>query len=351
VLIGRKLLRSREIQGFLINNRISNVGVETGEEDSRKLMAGLSELMGGAVCFPASTGIIGWRLPVEEMLEALPSLKAGLQGGSVLPVAEAVMTTDAYPKVRSAAAGQGRIVGIVKGAGMIEPNMATMLAFIMTDVSISRGALRRCLKTCVKRTFNRISVDGDQSTSDGVYLISSGVKPSVPRRDFEEALFQVCRSLAGDVVRNGEGTTHVIRVAIKGAPSKRIAEGAGRAIINSPLVKTAIFGNDPNLGRLLSALGDYMGSRSRRLDRRRLAVEIGGEPVFRDGGFLMDGGKSARLSGYLAGCSMREEKKGYPEHEKTVDIGIDMGCGRGEAELLGSDLSYGYIKENAEYTS
>lgn len=286
-----------------------------------------------------------------EMLDALPALVAGLQEGSVLPVAKAIMTTDAYPKVRSVAVGEGRIVGIVKGAGMIEPNMATMLAFLMTDVFISRTALRLCLRNCVDRTFNRISIDGDQSTSDGVYLLSSGVKPAVPHQEFREALFQVCRKLSEDVVRNGEGTAHVLRVTVTGAANPELAEGEGRAIINSPLVKTAIFGNDPNLGRLLSALGDYMGSQNRRIDRGRLSAKIGGVTVFGDGGFQMNSEKAGKLSDYLAGCALRENQKGYPPHERTVDIEIHMGCGRAEAELLGSDLSYGYIQENAEYTS
>jgi len=356
VLIGCEALTLPAIRGFIINNRIANVGVECGETDGRRLMQGLAELTGGAVFLPASTGIIGWRLPTPEMLEALPGLVDSLEEGSVLPVARAIMTTDAYPKVRSVPCGAGRIVGVAKGAGMIEPRLATMLAFLLTDVGVTRRNLRRRLAHCVGRTFNRISVDGDQSTSDAVYLLSSGKKPPVSAAVFEEALMRVCAGLAEDVVRNGEGTTHVIRVTVRGASGKRTAEGAARAVVNSPLVKTAIFGDDPNVGRILGALGDYFGSRGGRLDARSLIVVIGGEAVFGAGRFELDADKAARLSRYLKERRLESCRQGYPAHDRTVDITIDLGRGRGgrsrpQAVMLGSDLSYDYVRENADYTS
>ncbi len=353
VLIGRQRLDGAQVRGVLINNKISNVRAPRGVEDAEELLSELGRLVGAPAgeFFPASTGIIGWSLPVPEMKAALPALVRGLHGGSCLDAARAVMTTDSYPKLKSLPVGRGTLLGFGKGAGMIEPNMATMLIFLLTDLAIPRDILRRCLSRAVERSFNCISVDGDQSTSDTALLLSSGRKPAVPEEEFQAALDKVCGDLAVEIVRNGEGTAHVIRVRVSGAPSFETAREAGKAVVNSPLVKTAVYGNDPNVGRILSAVGDYAGNRGLRTDPRAVRIRLGGEEIFRDGSFLLDGEKEKRLSAYLTSAMMDPEGKKFPPHDRTVDIDISLGMGDGEALVHGSDLSHEYIRENADYRS
>jgi glutamate N-acetyltransferase/amino-acid N-acetyltransferase len=259
------------------------------------------------------------------------------------------MTTDSFPKVRDAEVGAGRLVAIAKGAGMVEPNLATMLVFILTDVTISREELRRALRDAVDGSFNSITIDGDQSTSDMVLAMSSGRKPPAGRNEFRTALETVCKQLATDIVRNGEGAGHVIRVSVEGAPDASDARAVAKAVSNSPLVKTAIFGNDPNVGRIVSAVGDYAGNNGLPLDLTRLRVRVGEEAVFEGGVFALDREKEVRLSEYLSGASMNPRLKGYPQHEREVKISISLGSGAGSAVVLGSDLSHEYIRENADY--
>jgi glutamate N-acetyltransferase/amino-acid N-acetyltransferase len=229
--------------------------------------------------------------------------------------------------------------------------MATMLVFILTDLRLSRSVLRKALEWAVSRTFNRITVDGDQSTSDTALIFSSGRKPLIAEEEFREALLSVCWKLAEDIVRNGEGTSHVMRVRATGAPDDETALGAAKAVANSPLVKTAVFGNDPNVGRILNALGDYFGSEDRKLDPGTLSVSFGGTAVFEDGRFTLGPDTEAVLNSYMIECAVRSSETGFPEHNRTVDIDVVLGEGRGEATVLGSDLSYGYVRENAEYRS
>ena len=352
VRIGRHLLEEKEIQGVLINNKIANVCAPGGEAAARSITSALQNLEGSglsAPVFPSSTGVIGWSLPEKAMQEKLPALVKGLQADSVLPAARGIMTTDAFPKVRSVSLGEGSICGIAKGAGMIEPNLATMLVFLMTDLTLDRKVLRDVLKRVSSRTFNRISVDSDQSTSDSVLLFSSCRKPAVEEKTFEEALFTLCRDLSEDVVRNGEGTGHVIKVIIEGAESEEQAAAFGKALVNSPLTKTAVYGNDPNVGRFVQAVGDYAGNHEIPLDEKTVEIRVGDDTVFSRGEFLLDGEKEARLSAYLSGRALPAPCPGYPVHEQTVDIAVSLGLGGGRAVVLGSDLSYEYIRENADY--
>ncbi|UCF96644.1 MAG: bifunctional glutamate N-acetyltransferase/amino-acid acetyltransferase ArgJ [Spirochaetaceae bacterium] len=353
IVIGRRRIREKQLRAVLINNRVANVGAPGGVEDARKLCDTLGGLIGeaGERIMPASTGIIGWRLPVAEMTAALPKLIDGLRKDSALPVARAIMTTDSYPKLHREDLGQGSIVGVAKGAGMIEPHMGTLLVFLLTDLSMDRNELDRCLRSCVESTFNRISVDGDQSTSDMALLFSSGRKPAVSEDSFREALEMVCSRLAEDVVRNGEGVGHVIRICLQGAPDPNTAAAAAKAVVNSPLVKTAVFGNDPNVGRIVSALGDFADAARFHLDLNRLRVSMGGVEIFAGGCFLLDTEKEARLNSYLKESALDALKKGFPEHDRQVLLEVDLGAGDARAEVLGADLSYQYVKENADYRS
>lgn len=353
VLIGRSRLERPSIRGVLVNNRISNVCTPHGTEDAERLLRGLGTLTGAAaedfLC--ASTGIIGWELPVREMEGALPALVGGLSAGSILPVARAIMTTDAFPKVRSAEVGKGRIVGVAKGAGMIEPNMATLLCFLCTDVAVPRERLREDLAWCVERSLNRLSIDGDQSTSDTAVILSSGTRGPADPGEFRAALLGVLSGLAFDIVRNAEGIGHAIRVRVQRARDEAAALGVARAVVNSPLVKTAIFGNDPNVGRIVSAVGDYVGNTGGALEGKRMLVRLGGEEIFSGGCFRLDPDKEKRLSEYLGNCSFGSPRVAWPRHDRTVDIEISMDGGSAAVEVLGSDLSYDYVKENADYRS
>jgi glutamate N-acetyltransferase / amino-acid N-acetyltransferase len=353
VLIGRERLSQPAVRGVLVNNKISNVCTPRGKEDALALLAGLGKLVGAPAerFFTASTGIIGWELPVADMHAALPGLVAGLDASSILPVARAIMTTDAFPKVRRAAVGGATIVGAAKGAGMIEPNMGTLLCFICTDAAVTREKLREHLSWCVERSLNRISIDGDQSTSDTAILLSSGRAGAVGDEEFRRGLLEVLSGLAFDIVRNGEGIGHVMRVRVERASDEAAALAVGKAVVNSPLVKTAVFGNDPNVGRIVSAIGDYMGNAGLRLDPAQVTVRLGGEDIFGGGCFRLDAEKERRLAAYLKGRAMGTRRVAWPQHDRTVDIEIALDGRSPAVEVLGSDLSYDYVKENADYRS
>ncbi len=352
VLIGRSMLEQAKAQGLVVNNRISNVSAPNGVDSARAVAHAVEQAanLEEGVVFPSSTGIIGWRIPEKEMVAAVPHLVEKLTEGNAADFAKAIMTTDSYPKMFSANVGEGKIVGVAKGAGMIEPNMATMLCFIMTDLKISREDLRRLLEECIETTFNSISIDSDQSTSDTVLAFSSAQYDLPSIQEFKDSLQQVLQNLASHVVRNGEGTGHVLKVQVNGFESDEMAQAAGKAIVNSPLVKTAVFGNDPNVGRFISSLGDFCGNQKIILDPATVSVTIGLEMVYKDGAFLLDEEKEERLYQYFKDSQLDSPSVGYPQHEKYVEISVTL-PGKGSAQVLGSDLSYEYIKENAEYRS
>jgi glutamate N-acetyltransferase/amino-acid N-acetyltransferase len=353
VVIGRSRLSQPLIRGVLANNKISNVCTPRGVADAEQLLAALGARTGTRAeqFFCASTGIIGWELPVGEMERSLPSLVGGLSPGSILPVARAIMTTDAFPKVRERAVGKGRIVGIAKGAGMIEPNMATLLCFLCTDVAVPRERLRGHLAGCVEQSLNRLSIDGDQSTSDTAILLSSGARGPADPEEFRSALQEVLSALAFDIVRNAEGIGHAVRIRVDRARSEAMALGVARAVANSPLVKTAVFGNDPNVGRIVSAVGDYIGNTGETIRTDRMRVRLGEEEIFSGGCFQLDARKEERLSAYLRSCAFDPPRVPWPRHDRTVDIEIILDGAAPAVEVLGSDLSYDYVRENADYRS
>ena len=353
VLLCRKRLDNPLISGILINNKVANVCTAAGVEDSEQVLDALAEAAGCRrdELMAASTGVIGWSLPVGDMRNAVPALVGRVKsaGADAVELAEGIMTTDSFPKIRSRQLCGGRITAVAKGAGMIEPNMATMLCFIMTDIDVDRAELRRMLPAAVEKSFNRISVDGDQSTSDMVIALSSGRKPCNDLRDFEQALTEICSELAADIVRNGEGTGHVIRVNVSEAADEQQAAGIAKALVNSPLVKTAIAGNDPNVGRFASSIGDFCGNSGISLPVEKMRIVLGGELIFSEGLLRLDPEKEKRLSAYLKDCGMDPEIKGFPQHEKSVEIDIIIGTGTDRATIYGSDLTHEYVRENADY--
>lgn len=353
VLLGRERMAEAKSSGVIVNNKIANVCAPGGLEDARHIAARFGELAGctEAPLFSASTGIIGWRLPTADIERGLPDLSRRLGTDGPLEMSQAIMTTDSFPKLRSSTIGKGSIVGIAKGAGMIEPNLATLLVFLFTDITISRTQLTEALGTAVAGSFNGISVDGDQSTSDMVLAFSSNLRPAVEPAEFASGLNAVCRALAFDVVRNGEGTEHVIRVTVNGCESESVARGCAKAVANSPLVKTAICGNDPNVGRIIGAIGDYAGNAGIAIDQSKVTVDIGPRRVFADGAFRLDPEGEEIVAAYLTEASLADSGIGYPAHDRTVDIVIDLGAGTGCGEAVGSDLTHGYVSENADYRS
>jgi len=365
VIVGRRRLAEPRLGALVVNNKVSNVCAPGGVEAAERVCAESARalgLSGAAEVLPSSTGVIGWRLPVDAMVGALPRAAAALQGRSILPAAEAIMTTDLYPKVRRAELGGGSIVGIAKGAGMIEPDLATMLVFLLTDLDVPRQALREALAEAVEGSFQDISVDTDTSTSDTVVLLSSQRRPAPEPAAFRAALRRVCRDLAEDVVRNGEGVHHVLRVAVAGAPDVRTARAVGKAVVNSPLMKCAVNGNDPNVGRLLCAIGKEVGRKGLAVDPARVRIRMAGEVLLEGGVMRLDPGKEQRLVAHMRGAELYASAPAadglvfkppvdFPPHERCVELDVDLGAGGATCEVLGADLSHEYVTENADYRS
>ncbi len=365
VIIGRRRLAEPHLGAIVVNNKISNVCAPGGVEASERICAEAARLLGitPESVLPSSTGVIGWSLPVEAMMETLPKAADALQSDSILPAAEGIVTTDLYPKVRAAEVAGGRIVGIAKGAGMIEPNLATMLVYILTDLDVPREPLRTMLQGAVDASFNRISIDSDTSTSDTVVAVSSAAVPlgEAALGAFEKALTQLCRDLAEDVVRNGEGVRHVLRVTVGGSPSRSLACDLGKAIVNAPLFKCAVAGNDPNVGRLVQAIGKHVGAHAPGTDLSRIEARIGGITIFANGVFQLSPEKETALVAHLKCAELYASQPtpegafappvDYPPHERCVEIEIDLHGGDATATILGGDLTHEYVSENADYRS
>jgi glutamate N-acetyltransferase/amino-acid N-acetyltransferase len=364
VILGRRRLAEPALGAVLVNNKVSNVCAPGGVETSERLCAALAGHLGfrPEEILPSSTGVIGWRLPADAMVGALPAAVAALQPGSILPAALGIMTTDLYPKIRRVDLGGGAVVGIAKGAGMIEPNLATMLVYLLSDIAVPRAALRQMLPEVIGESFNAISIDSDQSTSDTVVVLSSGRVTGVPEAAFREALARVCRELAEDVVRNGEGVHHVMKVTVQGAADVALARGVGKAVVNSPLFQCALCGNDPNIGRLVCAVGKYLGNYHPGVEVGRCRLAIGGHEVFAEGAFRIASDTERVLSAYFRqaelygsappdGHGVFKPPVSWPPHERCVEILIDLGGGPAAATVIGADRSHEYISENADYRS
>ena len=294
--------------------------------------------------FIASTGVIGERLPVEKIVEALRDIRAVFGETTWEAAARAIMTTDTFPKgsVRRARVGDAdsTLCGIAKGSGMIAPNMATMLAFVFTDAAISPGTLHVLLSSAVDRSFNSITVDGDTSTSDTVLLFATSAgggepiaDPADPRlKEFGAALDDLMLDLAHQVVRDGEGASKFVTITVTGAEHDFAARKIALTIANSPLVKTAIAGEDANWGRIVMAVGNA----GERVDRARLSVRVGGIPVAEEGEAVPNYDE-APVAAHMKG--------------QEVAIGVDVGIGLGHATVWTCDLTHGYIDINADYRS
>jgi glutamate N-acetyltransferase/amino-acid acetyltransferase len=350
VLIGRKLLANKKpIKAIWFNNKISNVGVKEGLDDAQSICDKFAKLLNANSdeIVPLSTGIIGWRLPVDDMLKAVGDITQG--EGTVSEMARAIMTTDTYPKAYMKKLSNGAtIVGVAKGAGMIEPNMGTTLITIMTDAKFPSD-IDNIFTDVVNNTFNCISIDGDTSTSDACLIVSSSKKPAVSDIEMKNGLFEVCDFLAKQIVWNGEGVQHVMEVYINGAKTKNIARQIGKNIVNSPLVKAAIYGNDPNVGRIIGAMG-----RNVDLEWSKVDVKIGDEYIFKSGSVISwNSDIEKNISNYMKSCQIyhSEHKPAYPVHNNSIEIIIDLNDGNETLKVIGGDLTVEYVKINGDYRS
>ena len=289
--------------------------------------------------FTASTGVIGEPLPHEKISTRIPELIADLDAQGIAMAAQAIMTTDTYPKGASAQvetpSGPVNIVGIAKGSGMIAPDMATMLAYIFTDAQIEQAELQGLLSLLNEVTFNAITVDSDTSTSDTLILAATGASGhsvSAQNTAFAEGLHQVMRDLAHQVVRDGEGARKFVEVRLTGAASDQDAKQHAKAIANSPLVKTALAGEDPNWGRIVMALGKSGAAAERDLIKIWLGDILVAE------------------QGWVATSYSEERGAAYMKNAKLV-ISVDLGMGNGAAIVWTCDLTHDYISINADYRS
>ena len=346
VEVSRARVEAGRIRGVIVNSGVSNVAMgKRGLRDARKMAALAARELGcdEEEMLVASTGVIGEPLPMEILRKGIPRVAAALSPKGFSDAAEAIRTTDTHAKVASTRitiAGQRiTIVGIAKGSGMIEPNMATMLSFLATDASISPALLRTMLRRVADSTYNRLTIDGEGSTSDTVVLMASGraggtsLRSGSPAaRQFEGALLAVCEDLVRQLARDGEGATRLITVEVSGARSASEADRAARRIGNSLLVKTAIFGGDPNWGRIMQTIG----AEGISWNPEKTRVRVGGVAVFSRG---QSAGPAARK---------RAEKALRAEE---ISIQVDLARGKASARLFTCDLSYDYVKINAEYTT
>jgi glutamate N-acetyltransferase/amino-acid N-acetyltransferase len=326
---------------FLVNAGNSNAFTgKRGDGSVAALCAAVSDTLDlpETCVFTASTGVIGEPLPEGRIIEKLGALRDGLAQGGVWPAAEAIRTTDTFGKVAYARVdtdqGPVGIVGIAKGSGMIAPEMATMLAFVFTDAVVEQTALQAKLRAQVASTFNAVTVDSDTSTSDTLMLAATGASgvDCAARDDFDAALHGVLHDLALQVVRDGEGATKLVTVDVTGAADDADAKKAAMAIANSPLVKTAIAGEDPNWGRVVMAVGKSGAA----ADRDRLAIDFGCIEVAREG-WVSANYDEATAAAYMKG--------------QEIEIIVDLGIGEGRFRAYTCDLTHGYISINADYRS
>jgi glutamate N-acetyltransferase / amino-acid N-acetyltransferase len=338
VEVSRRHLEAAEPQAVVVNAGVANAATgPRGVADAETTAAETAALLGLAPeeVVVLSTGVIGVPLPMDRLLAGLPAAAKSLRAGGGEEAATAILTTDSGPK-QAEAGGHGFTVGgMAKGAGMIHPRLATMLAVVTTDYPLEPGEPLALLRGAVDATFNRISVDGECSTNDGVVLLANGasgvVRDSASDEAFQAALHDVCGRLSRQIVEDGEGATVLLEIRVAGASSDEEAVAVARRIATSPLVKTAAFGRDPNWGRVLAAAGSapWNGGFA-RLDPERLTVAFDGTKVFERGvptGLTPDLGGSA------------------------VAIELELGLGTGTAAYLASDLTYDYVRLNAEYTT
>lgn len=335
VTVGRELIGAGRLQAVVVNSRVSNVGMGAdGVARARRMGAAAAGALGiePELVLMSSTGVIGVPLPIDKIEAALPGLAETLQDDP-MEGARGIMTTDTHPKALSVSVGDEATLTVVgKGAGMIEPNMATMLVYAFTDAALDAPALDRALRTTVEDTFNMLSVDTDTSTSDTCALLANGLAGPVSETAFRAALREAFVAMTEMLARDGEGAQTLLRITVTGAASRTDARTVAKSLVNSPLVKTMVAGGDPNVGRILMAVGKCFEA---TVDADAITARVCGVPVL-EGGRRTDFDEKAvrRLLG-----------------QDPVDLEVDLGVGSERARAWGCDLTHGYIDENAAYYS
>lgn len=338
VLVSKAHLAQAEPQAVVINSGSANAATgKQGELDALATAGHTAELLGLAPeqVLVLSTGVIGVKLPMDKLHAGLDELAPALSEDGGAAAAEAILTTDTYAKESVVSRGGFTVGGMAKGAGMIHPRLATMLAVVTTDYPLDAGEAQGFLKRVVGQSFNRISVDGDCSTNDAVILLANGAsgieRTPATDQEFAAALGEVCADLSRQIVMDGEGATVLLEIEVTDAASPGEADAIARRIATSPLVKTAAFGRDANWGRILAAAGSaFVGGGFARIDVDVLTLSINGVTVF--------------AAGEPTGAEV-------PLEGAVCKIDLDVGLGTASAGYLASDLTYDYVKINAEYTT
>jgi glutamate N-acetyltransferase / amino-acid N-acetyltransferase len=334
ILVGREIIAGGRLRAIVVNSKVSNVGTgEAGIRDARRMGSVAAAELGvpAAEVLMCSTGVIGNRLPIEKIEAGIHGMSADLVDDP-LRGAEGIMTTDTYPKAISLSVGDATLTIVAKGSGMIEPNLATMLVYIFTDAKIDSNDLDSMLRDAAADSFNMLSVDSDTSTSDSCVFMANGLAGPVSMQLFRESLREACVRMTMMLARDGEGASKLLLGRVTGAGSDADARAVARSIINSPLVKTMAFGADPNVGRILMAVGKCFDVEQ---DPATISIAINDTPVFTRGTKTDYDEEALRV--LLAG--------------DPVEIHVDLAVGSHEAVAYGCDLTHGYVEENAAYYS
>jgi len=337
VLVSREHVADGKAIGVVVISKNANVATgEEGMNNAREVVAGVARAIGcnENEILIASTGVIGRQYPMDKVRAGLAALPAQPQGTSADSVAKGIMTTDTVSKVAQCeVAGSGaRVVGVAKGVGMIEPNMATLITLIFTDAEISSPDLQTMFQRVISRTFNCVSVDTDTSTSDTAIVLASGKAGKADLAALETALFDVALSLTKQVARDGEGAEKLIEICVDNARDYEQAKTVAKAIVNSPLVKTAVHGADPNWGRVAMAVGKC--SQYTDIDQASVIIRFGTQEVYPR---QIGADDLSALSTYMKGSDVR--------------IHVALNTGAESATVWGCDLTAGYVRINADYTT
>lgn len=334
IVLGRETLKGGVLRAVIANSKVSNVATGArGVDNARRMAAAAAAEVGTTAdrVLVSSTGVIGVQLPVDKIEAGVVGMTAELQDNPMVG-AEGIMTTDTHPKALSASVGPATITWVAKGSGMIEPNMATMLSYIFTDAALDAATLDRLLRAAVSSSFNMLSVDTDTSTSDTCAILANGLAGAVDEAEFLAVLTAGCTRMTEILARDGEGAEHLLRVSVRGGLTPREAHVVAKSIVNSPLVKTMVHGADPNVGRLLMAIGKCFDCTIQPLTTD---AWINGYQVVAHG---------ERLA--FDDAIVRETLS-----REVVDIEVSLGVGTGDALAYGCDLTKGYVDENAAYYS
>ncbi|MDH3706362.1 MAG: bifunctional glutamate N-acetyltransferase/amino-acid acetyltransferase ArgJ [Acidimicrobiia bacterium] len=334
VELSRAHVADGALQAVVVISKNANVATGSeGKANAEEIVQRVADRLGLApdLVLLASTGVIGRQYPMDRVRAHLDQLEPPA-GTDATAVARAMMTTDTVPKIAVATAGAARVVGVAKGVGMIEPRMATMLAFVFTDAQVAPTELDLVFRTVVDRTFNCLSIDTDTSTSDTAAVLASGIAGPVDPAGLEAALSEVCLSLTRQLARDGEGAEKLLVVEVTGAADGGQARRVAKSVVNSPLVKTAVHGADPNWGRVVMAVGKC--EEDTNIDQHRVTVTFADHEVYPT---PLDGEGLAHLETLL--------------RADEVHIGVDLGIADGRAVVYGCDLTDGYVRINADYTT